>query len=219
MITQKAYTDGLKYEDLQSIAEHECQHARQHISIRTGGNNWRTVDDYWASLNGNLAFMYYTGLCEADSYLVGLIEPASWYFITINSHFNNGGNNIEYIYADIELIEKAINALIDNANFACQIEGSKINISGKREAGKSPFIKHDWLAITVRDNGPGIPQEYLSEIKKLLFTTWKEEGHPGLGLAIAEKIIQVHGGSLFLGSTLGEGTTATLYLPKYYDKI
>jgi signal transduction histidine kinase len=128
-------------------------------------------------------------------------------------------DDLGYIFVDIELMEKVINTVVENSGIACQIEGSEIEIAVSKNPSQSPFINHDWLKITVRDDGPGIPKEYLSEVKKPLFTTWKEQGHTGLGLSIAEKILQAHGGSVYLSSEMELGTITTLYLPLYNDKI
>jgi signal transduction histidine kinase len=68
------------------------------------------------------------------------------------------------------------------------------------------------LDIIVSDNGPGIPSDKLSLVKEPLFTT-KSFG-PGLGLAIADQVVRLHGGSLTLESGVGEGTTVTIALPQ-----
>ena len=66
--------------------------------------------------------------------------------------------------------------------------------------------------ITLRDNGSGIDDEVLKSIFKPFFTT-KESGN-GLGLAICQKIIEKHNGSITLKSKVGIGTTVTIILPK-----
>ena len=122
------------------------------------------------------------------------------------------------ISADIEYIEQVIQAIVENAMMATRMAGDEINISIKRIKPQSIFIEYDWLEIGVSDNGIGIPAEYLTEIKKPFFTTWKEEGHVGLGLAQAEKIVQAHDGSLEIQSHSPGGTTSTLYLPLKDDE-
>ncbi len=77
------------------------------------------------------------------------------------------------------------------------------------------------LAIAVADTGPGIPAEEIERLMKpyemLHATVAGQEGAvrdgSGLGLAIASELMALHGGSLSLTSTLGQGTTATLTLP------
>ena len=71
---------------------------------------------------------------------------------------------------------------------------------------KGPYIK-----ITVSDHGVGIMPEYLSKIFDPFFTT-KQKGS-GLGLAAAYSIIKRHDGHIEAASTIGKGTTITVYLP------
>jgi len=67
------------------------------------------------------------------------------------------------------------------------------------------------LAIEVRDTGEGMGQAVLSRVFDAFFTT--REGGTGLGLPIARRIAEAHGGTVFLRSREGEGTVATLALP------
>lgn len=122
-------------------------------------------------------------------------------------------NKLGSISADIEYIEQAVQAIVENAIMATRLTGDEINISIMRKKGQSLFIDYDWLEISVSDNGVGIPAEYLEEIKKPFFTTWKQEGHVGLGLAQVEKIVQAHDGTLEIHSHSSGGTTSTIYLP------
>jgi two-component system, NtrC family, sensor kinase len=66
--------------------------------------------------------------------------------------------------------------------------------------------------ISVGDNGPGIPTEELARIFDLFHST-KGHGGTGLGLAVAKKIIDEHGGKLEVLSHPGEGTLFTIKVP------
>jgi signal transduction histidine kinase len=66
-----------------------------------------------------------------------------------------------------------------------------------------------WVKIS--DNGHGISEDFLSKIFYPFFTT-KEKGS-GIGLAIAQKIIDSHRGSIDVESEVGRGTTFTIKLP------
>jgi two-component system, sensor histidine kinase and response regulator len=69
------------------------------------------------------------------------------------------------------------------------------------------------VAITVRDNGPGIPPEVLSRIFEPGFTTKSERKGTGLGLAIVHRFIVENRGGLHVQTHPGSGTTFTVYLP------
>lgn len=71
--------------------------------------------------------------------------------------------------------------------------------------------KGDYIKISIRDQGAGIPEEYLDMIFDPYFTT-KEKGS-GLGLSISYSIVQRHQGHIGVESTLGVGTTFVIYLP------
>ncbi|MDN7226138.1 ATP-binding protein [Planococcus sp. N064] len=69
-----------------------------------------------------------------------------------------------------------------------------------------------FVSLRIRDNGVGIPEEVMARIFEPFYTT-KATG-TGLGLIISQKIIREHGGSLEIDSQEGNGTTATILLPK-----
>jgi len=67
------------------------------------------------------------------------------------------------------------------------------------------------VAVSIADTGMGIPQENLGEIWEPLFTT-KAKGI-GLGLPITKTMVEAHGGTIEVESTVGEGTIFTVNLP------
>ncbi len=67
------------------------------------------------------------------------------------------------------------------------------------------------VIIRIMDNGEGIPEKYIDKIFTPFFST-KEEGL-GLGLPIAQRIIESHGGKIECTSTVGEGTIFEISLP------
>jgi signal transduction histidine kinase len=72
----------------------------------------------------------------------------------------------------------------------------------------------DEVVVSVRDDGPGIPEHVLPQIFDPFFTT-KEVGEgSGLGLSIAHGIIERHGGRIEVQSTVGAGTTFRVCLPQ-----
>lgn len=70
--------------------------------------------------------------------------------------------------------------------------------------------------VSVRDDGPGIPREYHTRIfQKFVRVNPNEPGGSGLGLAICKEIVRAHGGTIWVESSPGQGTTFTFTLPAF----
>jgi len=69
------------------------------------------------------------------------------------------------------------------------------------------------VAISVSDNGPGIPKSALDKIFQPFFTTKPTGQGTGLGLSLSYDIVKAHGGELQVETKEGEGTTFTIQLP------
>jgi signal transduction histidine kinase len=67
------------------------------------------------------------------------------------------------------------------------------------------------VAVAIRDSGPGMSRETVERIFELYYST--KEGGTGLGLPIAKKIVEEHGGTIRVASEPGRGTTVILDLP------
>lgn len=106
------------------------------------------------------------------------------------------------ILADGNQLEKAFINLMQNGAQAMP-EGGDLRIDVIREP--------DWVTLSFRDTGLGIPPEVAENIFNPFFTT-KARG-TGLGLAITHKVISEHGGQISLKSRPGEGSCFTVRLP------
>jgi len=82
-------------------------------------------------------------------------------------------------------------------------EGGEITIASKRSG--------DSIEIAFTDTGSGISEKAMENLWKPLQTT-KAKGM-GFGLAICKRIVEAHGGSISVASTVTKGTTFTLKLP------
>ena len=66
----------------------------------------------------------------------------------------------------------------------------------------------------MQDTGKGIPPELMERVCEPFFSTHQEEGGMrGLGLAIVQDIVKMHGGRIAIESHPGEGTTIVLTFP------
>jgi PAS domain S-box-containing protein len=75
-------------------------------------------------------------------------------------------------------------------------------------------VMDDCVAVSIEDDGCGIPAELLPSIFEPFVTTRAQAGGTGLGLSICRDIVARSGGELTATSTVGEGTTMTLTLPR-----
>ena len=116
-------------------------------------------------------------------------------------------------------IGQVIHNLIVNADQAMP-EGGTIFMRAENTPVKQedtvPLIPGKYVKITVKDQGVGIPEEYLPKIFDPFFTT-KKKGS-GLGLATCYSIIRNHDGHIEVESASGQGTTFRVYLP-VSDKV
>jgi signal transduction histidine kinase len=101
-------------------------------------------------------------------------------------------------------IEEAVYNLLQNA-FEASLPGSSIRLSLHLSPDEN-------AVITIEDEGPGIPPEVFPRLFTPFFTT-KAQGS-GLGLTIVKRIIEGHGGTVFLANRpQGKGAVATIILP------
>ncbi|UCD83114.1 MAG: response regulator [Desulfobacterales bacterium] len=77
----------------------------------------------------------------------------------------------------------------------------------------------DQFALTVSDNGPGIPRENLAKIFEPFFSTKSPGQGTGLGLFVTRGIIEKMGGTVTVESDVGKGATFCIRLPKQMKKV
>jgi signal transduction histidine kinase len=103
--------------------------------------------------------------------------------------------------------ESKIKRVIFNlARNACQAMGSTGTFTWR------VLRMSDDLVLECRDTGPGIPKEMAGRLFESFATHGKSDG-TGLGLAMAKKIIDAHGGSITCQSQPGHGATFRIALP------
>jgi PAS domain S-box-containing protein len=115
---------------------------------------------------------------------------------------------------DKNQIGQVIDNIVINAQQAMP-SGGTIEISATNsslgEKDHPPLAKGDYVKVSIKDSGIGIPKEIMPRIFDPFYTT-KTKGH-GLGLATCYSIINRHGGCIDVESEQGKGSTFHVYLP------
>lgn len=185
-----------------------------------------------------LSFKHWNGMHQDIEYMKVLLEELSSY---------NNGERLDLattdpgtvlktlvlsfaaslIDTDIEFISRIDPDLPFLKMDAIKIKQALLNILGNAKdsflsaTSEKPSItleaKHSSsaLCITISDTGCGISPDNLTDLFEP-FVTHKSSG-TGLGLAVTKRIIQAHGGSIEVSSSLGQGTVFTISLPIQQD--
>jgi signal transduction histidine kinase len=110
------------------------------------------------------------------------------------------------VASDPYMLETALGHILQNALEAITGAGSV-----KVEASLVPNSRGGTARICVSDTGCGMPAHHVSQATQPFFSTKK--GHDGLGLTVAARYVEQHGGSLRVRSREGAGTEAEIVLP------
>jgi len=114
--------------------------------------------------------------------------------------------SLSLVVADFNQLVQVFINLVLNAIQAMN-EGGKLTISASQDS--------DWVRVSVRDTGSGIPPENMDKLFTPFFTTKDEVKGVGLGLAVSYGIIERHGGRIEVQSEVNKGSTFTVVLPAY----
>ena len=132
---------------------------------------------------------------------------------TYREFFRRKGLELDYtecpeelpiISGDPERLRQVFCNLLDNADKHGG-SGGRVEVSVGREG--------DFVAIRIRDHGPGVPEEELPFIKYKFYKGSSKARGSGIGLAVCDEIVNSHGGSLDIGNAAGGGCVVTVRLP------
>jgi signal transduction histidine kinase len=133
---------------------------------------------------------------------LGLLEPQ------VRNHaarvVRRLARDLPAVRLDPRQVAQAVENLVLNAIQACPNGGT---------VAVETAAQDDTVAITVTDNGPGIPPDVRERIFDVFFTT-REDG-TGLGLNIVQRIVEEHRGKLSVDSEPGRGSTFRIELPTH----
>ena len=114
-------------------------------------------------------------------------------------------SGLPQVSADRGQVERVLANLVSNAIRATD-RGGDVHVFAAARDGH--------VAISVQDNGRGIPRDYLTRVfEPFVQVPNAPAGGAGLGLSISRRIVQAHGGQITVRSEPGQGTTFTFTLP------
>ena len=109
-----------------------------------------------------------------------------------------------FISGDRHRMKQVFLNIIDNAAKYGR-SGGKIEVALSRE--------ENTIVVCVRDWGPGIPEAELPFVKEKFYKGSSKQRGSGIGLAVTDEIVRMHGGSLDITSKQGAGTAVYIRIP------
>ena len=122
----------------------------------------------------------------------------------IKLHYVDTDEDIPEIPCDPKRLRQVFLNVLDNA--------AKYGGSGKR-IDASISYDGDNVIVRIRDYGPGIPEDELPLVKKKFYKGSASVRGTGIGLAVCDEIVEMHGGTLTLENAPGGGTLVTISIP------
>jgi signal transduction histidine kinase len=114
---------------------------------------------------------------------------------------------VDYGKGDEQRISQVLMNLVGNA----------IKFTEEGEVKVEAIASNDTFVVSVSDTGPGLSegdqQRIFEEFHQVDATSTRKKGGTGLGLSIAKRIVEMHGGRIWVESTLGKGSTFSFTLP------
>ena len=134
------------------------------------------------------------------------------------------GRDLWFVKADVNQFEQVVvnlavngrDAMPDGGHLSIRTanvpaeEAAKLNVAGMPEA--------DYVVVEVADTGSGIPPDVMDKIFEPFFTTKEVGKGTGLGLSTVFGIVKQSGGFIAVDSTVGQGTTFRIYLPRHVPR-
>jgi len=123
------------------------------------------------------------------------------------------------VVADATQIQQALTNLVVNA-IQASARGGVVDVSVQTARvtppahAAQPPLEDDYYVVSVQDHGHGMPADVLARVFEPFFTTKPIGESTGLGLSVADAIVEEHGGWMSAASEPGRGSRFSLYLPR-----
>ena len=122
----------------------------------------------------------------------------------IKLNYLDNDDDMPEISCDPKRLRQVFLNILDNA--------AKHGTDGKTIDASIDF-EEDSVVVRIRDYGPGIPEDELPLVKKKFYKGSSKARGTGIGLAVCDEIVQLHGGSLTLENAEGGGTRVMVRIP------
>lgn len=129
-------------------------------------------------------------------------------------------NSVWSAHVDVGQLELALMNLVFNARDAMP-SGGTISVRARNrtiETSSEDLVPGDYVVISIKDTGAGIPEDILSKVVEPFFTTKPVGKGTGLGLSTVYGFMKQSGGALRIDSVVGRGTSMELWLPRSMEQ-
>jgi PAS domain S-box-containing protein len=143
--------------------------------------------------------------------------------IAIHQHL---APHVGTVLADQTQIYQVLMNLCINAEHAMRLSGGvlevgldEVDVTEPMPITDGTLIPGPYVRLTVRDTGHGIPDEILDHIFEPFFTTKVPDEGTGMGLTVVQGIMRNHDGAIHVTSLPDQGSTFTLYFPRFHKPM
>ena len=160
----------------------------------------RTIDTN-GLVTASLKLVDRTLLKEVD--IVTDLEDATWPVLSDPSELET---------AMLNLIVNSKDSMPDGGTITIKTTNLELDVNTRLPG--AVLEPGDYVLLSVIDEGAGVPPELLDRVTEPYFTTKAQGAGTGLGLSMVSQFARQTGGAMHIASTVGVGTTVTLYLPR-----
>jgi len=155
--------------------------------------------------------------------ILKLLRPSLPVTIAIHQQLDP---HVGTVLADPTQIYQVLMNLCINAEHAMRLSGgvlevglAEVDVMELLPVRDGTLMPGPYVRLTVRDTGHGIPDEILDRIFDPFFTTKMRDEGTGMGLTVVQGIMRNHDGAIQVTSLPGQGSTFTLYFPRFYKPV